>query len=119
MYHRTNDWYVYCDICGQRHYASTTQKLSNDTGRGGLVVCRHDVDAPDYSLIPYSNKREQQVKWIRVNHTDATDGSPIFDYENDTVENISSYQYLADSQSGSILILSQDSDIYIATTQEV
>lgn len=120
MSYKRGNWYVYCDICGRRYLASETTKLSNYTGRGGLVVCNNDLDKIDYGLIPFTPRPEQNAKIVRVIHTDTTDGSPIFDLELDTVENISSYQYLETSQgTQEILVLSQDEDVWIATSQEL
>lgn len=115
---RMGDWVVFCDICGQRCYASEATKLPTYTGRGGLIVCPKDVDKIDFGLIPPKVGIEKNPPWTRINHTSTVDSSPIFDYENDTVENISSYQYLSTSQ-GDILVLSQDENTWIATSQEV
>ena len=120
MTYKQGDWYIYCDICGQRSYASESTKLSQYTGKGGLVVCRHDVDKIDYGLVPYRSRTERNVDFVRINHTSVLDASPIFNYETDTVENISSYQYLAPSQSNNtVLVTSQDEDVWIATSQEL
>lgn len=114
------DWTIYCDICGKKCLASETVKLPEYTGRGGLIVCLRDADKLDYGLIPFSPRKEQNPRQIRINHTDVRNSSPIFDLENDTVENISSYQYLATSQgTNEIIELSQDEDIWLATSQEV
>lgn len=120
MSYKEGDWFVYCDICGQRQYASSTNKLSTYTGRGGLIVCRHDQDRIDEGLKPSIPRKEQSVPWVRIIHTSTLDASPIFDYETDTVENISSYQYLAPSQyDDTVLVLSQNEDIWLATSQEL
>jgi hypothetical protein len=120
MTKRLGDWVVFCDICGQRYYASETVKLPVHTGRGGLIVCRRDADAIDYSTIPYNTRKEQNVPFLRSNHTSTLDSSPIFDYESDTVENISSYQYLSPSQFNDVVfVTSQDENVWIATSQEI
>ena len=120
MRHKRGDWYVYCDICGRRYLASETTKLSNYTGRGGLVVCQDDADQIDYGLVPYTIRAERPIPWTRLNHTSVINGSPIYDLEADTVETISSYQYLETSQSTQeILVLSQDEDVWLATSQEI
>ena len=106
------DWYIYCDICGARCLASETTKLSHYTGRDGLIVCRHDVDATDHGLMPFTPRREQNVRDIRINHTNTDNGAPVFDYENDTVENISSYIYLANEFDE--ILTDDDTDNWIA-----
>lgn len=106
-----HDWIVYCDICGQRYKASETTKLSNYTGKGGLIVCRHDVDKIDYGLVPYLIKAEQNVPYVRVNHTNTDDGSPLVDLEDMTFQ-----YYLASSQDGAIIVSSQDDAYIISTT---
>jgi len=117
---RVGDWVVFCDICGQKCYASEATKLSTYTGRGGLIVCPKDVDKIDYGLIPYKLPIERNVPWTRINHTDVADGSPIYDLQVATVEQISSYQYLVTSQGEKqILVLSQDGDVWLATSQEI
>lgn len=108
-----SDWIVYCDICGQRHKGSKTTVLSTYTGRGGLVVCPYDVDKIDYGLVPYSPRKEQLVPYIRVNHTNTDNASPLVDLEDMT------YQwYLASSQDGAIIMSSQD-DAWIISTEPV
>lgn len=120
MSYNKGDYYIYCDICGQRHYASRTTKLSHYTGREGLIVCPYDVDKIDPGLIPFTPRKEKIVSNIRINHANTANSSPIFDYEVDTVENISSYQYLMPSQYDNVVLtLSQDEDIWIATSQEI
>lgn len=115
---RVGDWVLFCDICGQKCYASESSKLSTYTGRGGLIVCKNDVDKVDYGLVPYNTSPEKNVPWTRINHTATENSSPVFDYEADTVENISSYQYL-ETGAGDVLVLSQDADVYLATSQEI
>lgn len=120
MSYKKGDWFIYCDICGQKCYASEATRLSAATGRGGLIVCPKDVDKIDYGLIPYRAPTERNVPWTRINHTNTDNGSPVFDLEVDTVEQISSYQYLETSQGDEqVLVTSQDEDVWIATTQEI
>lgn len=102
---RLGDWYIYCDICGQRHFASETYKLSQYTGRGGLIVCRHDADKVDYGLVPFTPKREQNPAQVRINHTNTDNAAPIVDLETMTIN-----YYLAASQDNAILMTSQDDD---------
>jgi len=93
-------------------------KLPFESGRGGLTVCPKDVDKPDYGLISYRVRAEKPIKFTRINHTNVANSSPIYDLEADTVDNISSYQYLAPSQvDGVVLVLSQNEDIWLATSQ--
>lgn len=100
---RHGDWYAYCDICGQRTYASNTTKLSTYTGKGGLVVCRHDVDREDPGLKPFIPRIEQAVTVTRINHTNTDDAAPLLDLESMTLQ-----YYLAASQDNAILMSSQD-----------
>ena len=102
MYIKGN-WYVYCDICGQRKYASNTTKLSQYTGRGGLVVCNHDVDKTDYGLVPYNPRKEQNVKYVRISHTNTDNASPLVN-----LETMRYQYYLAASQDNVVLMASQD-----------
>jgi len=76
--------YVFCDICGQAVYADQATKLKAETGRGGLIVCRFDIDVIDHGLIPYVPTTEQPVKWARINHTNTTNGTAVLDYETTT-----------------------------------
>lgn len=110
MVYKKGDWYIYCDICGQRTYASKSTKLSTYTGRGGCIVCKHDVDAVDPKLIPYRFGREQNIPWARVGDNDTTDGSPTVDPETMTYN-----YYLAASQDDAILMASQDDAWLLAT----
>lgn len=92
-----NDWYGFCDVCGKRCFASHMHKETNN-----LIVCSHDKDRRSN---PYVRPRvEKPPSGGRMPHASTLDSSPIFDYENDTVENISSYIYLATSQDNDILI---------------
>lgn len=114
MSYKEKDWYVYCDICGQRSLASKSSKLSHYTGRDGLLVCRHDVDGTDYGLMPFVPRREQNVDFIRINHTNTDDGSPIVD-----LESMSLCYYLASSQDNVIITDSQDSNVWITTCENL
>ncbi len=73
--------YIFCDICGQACYSADAVKLSPLTGRGGLIVCPADADKIDYGLVPYTPQVEQNVPWVRINHTDITDGALPRDVE--------------------------------------
>jgi len=75
------DWYVFCDICGQRYLASETVQLTTYTGKGGLIVCPTDADKIDHGLIPFTVNAEQNVPFTRVNHTDTTNGSSPINLE--------------------------------------
>lgn len=77
---RKGDWIVFCDICGQKCYASEATKLSTYTGRGGLIVCPTDVDKIDYGLLPGKSPTEKNIPWTRINHTDTTNGAAVIDY---------------------------------------
>lgn len=108
---RLGDWIVFCDICGKKCYASETVKLSEYTGKGGLVVCRQDADKVDPGLIPYSVKAEKNIPFTRTNHTNTDNASPLVDLES------MAYQwYLASSQDGAIIVSSQD-DAWIVSTE--
>lgn len=78
------DWYVFCDICGQKCYASEATKLGTDTGRGGLIVCKYDVDSTDYGLVPYALPIEQPIPWARINQTNTSNGAAPIDVETST-----------------------------------
>jgi hypothetical protein len=105
MGYREGDWYIYCDICGQRSWASETTKLSQYTGRGGLIVCRHDTDKIDPSTIPYTPRRERLVDSVRTNHTNTTISSPYVDLE------AMAYSYfLTSSQDNIVLSPSQNNN---------
>ena len=84
MTYKKGNWYVFCDICGQRCYASEATKLSTSTGRGGLIVCPNDVDATDYGLIPYTPSTEKNIPWARPGDTDTTDGTAPINVETST-----------------------------------
>ena len=112
MKYREGNWLTFCDICGQRCYASNASKLPTYTGRGGLIVCNHDVDAIDPGLIPYRIPIEKNVPWIRINHTDTTNSSPIVDLETMTIT-----AFLASSQDEIVLTPSQTpSELFIVST---
>lgn len=97
------EWIFYCDICGQRHKSSKATILSPYTGRGGLVVCPYDVDKEDAGLIPFTPRKEQNVPYVRINHTNTENAAPIVNVETMT------YQwYLASSQDVAIILSSQD-----------
>jgi hypothetical protein len=63
---KLGDWVVFCDICGQKCYASESTKLSTYTGHGGAIVCPNDVDKLDYGLIPYRIPVEKPIPWARI-----------------------------------------------------
>ncbi len=108
------DWAAYCDVCGQRIRASSATKLSQYTGRGGLIVCRHDVDAIDPGLVPFLPRKEQNIPWARPGHIDTTDGSPMVD-----LETMSITFYLAASQDNTILTPSQDENDWLIVSEPV
>lgn len=81
---KLGDWVVFCDICGQKCYASESSQLEAYTGRGGLIVCPKDIDAIDYGLIPYTIPAEKNVPFTRINHTNTTDGSTTENLETST-----------------------------------
>lgn len=103
-----NEWYVFCDICGRRCFASETYRLGAYTGREGLVVCKADKDEIDAGLIPYKPRTEQFPEFIRLNHTNTTNGSPVFDFEDNgqdfNILSTSQGDYLSTSQ-GSLIII--------------
>lgn len=103
------DWYAYCDICGQRTYASNTTKLSTHTGKGGLVVCRHDVDKIDQGLNSFVPRVGQNPSVVRPNHTNTDSTTPDID-----VEDMTYLYYLAASQDSAILMASQDDALLLA-----
>lgn len=112
---RLGDWVIFCDICGQKCYASEATKLTTYTGRGGLIVCPHDVDVIDYGIVPYKTPTERNIPWTRINHTDVSISAPVSDLEQDTVENISSYINLA-TENDEIIVV--DDDNWIALQQD-
>lgn len=81
---RLGDWYVFCDICGQKCYASESGHLDAYTGRGGLIVCPNDVDKIDFGLIPYIVRAETSIPFARINHTDTTNGTAVENLESAT-----------------------------------
>jgi len=113
MSYREGDWFVYCDICGQRTYASKATKLSTYTGKGGLVVCSHDVDRIDYGLVPYTPRKEANVDFVRINHVNTDNASPLVDLESMTYR-----YYLAASQDNAILMASQD-DAWLVVNEAI
>lgn len=76
--------YLFCDICGKPCYDFEATKLHQYTGRGGLIVCPLDADVIDFGLVPYVVPPEKSVKWVRINHTDTTNGAAVLDYESTT-----------------------------------
>lgn len=78
---RIGDWVVYCHICGCKAWASDTQKLSNETGRGGLRVCPDCVDVIDYGIVPYKIPAEKSVPFVSYLLPTPTDPFPSFDYQ--------------------------------------
>jgi hypothetical protein len=108
---KLGDWYTYCDICGQKCLASSVTKLTTYTGHGGAIVCKHDVDAIDYGLIPFRPRTEKNVPWVRPGDTNTDNAMPLVDYESMTYQ-----YYLADSQDGYIILSSQDDAIIISET---
>lgn len=103
---KLGDWYAFCDICGRRCLASETTRLSSYTGRGGLIVCKDDIDHIDPGLIPYSIPIEKPTKYARINHTNITNGTPVYDFDGGDFIVISTSQgeYISTSQ-GDLLIL--------------
>ncbi len=81
---RRGDWVIFCDICGQKCYASEATRLSAATGRGGLIVCPKDVDKIDYGLIPYKIPAEKNVPWTRPGDTGVPTGVTPLDLETAT-----------------------------------
>lgn len=73
--------YIYCDICGQACYMWEVTKLSADTGRGGMLVCKNDADKIDFGLVPFIPRTEQQIPFSRPNHSDISNGSEPYDPE--------------------------------------
>lgn len=81
---RKGDWVLFCDICGQKCYASESTKLSTYTGRGGLIVCKNDLDKVDYGLVPYKPRTERPIPYTRINNTNTDDASAPLDLETAT-----------------------------------
>jgi len=111
MSYKSDDWYIFCDICGQRTLASKSTKLSTYTGKGGLIVCHHDVDKIDAGLVPFLARRERTVDNIRINHTNTDNASPLID-----LEDMAYQYYLASSQDEAYIVSSQDDAYIISTT---
>ena len=114
MSRRLGDWYVFCDICGRRCFASETTKLSTHTGRGNLIVCKFDADKIDPGLVPFKFPIEKNVTWTRINHTNESNGSPIVDLETMSYE-----FYLAASQDNAILTPSQNTNELLVAREPV
>ena len=94
-------------------YASDASKLSTYTGKGGLIVCRHDVDRIDEGLKPFTPRREQNVQQVRVAHTNTDNAAPLIDLE------AMAYQwFLASSQDNAILMSSQD-DAWLIVSEPI
>jgi len=51
-----------------------------------MVVCRHDRDKIDWGLMPYATRPERNVPYVRINHQDTTNGSPLLDLEDMTLQ---------------------------------
>jgi hypothetical protein len=81
---RLGDWVVFCDICGQKCYASETTKLSTYTGQGNAIVCKYDVDAIDYGLVPFIIPVEKPVPWTRSGDLDVPNEADPINYETAT-----------------------------------
>ena len=77
--------YTFCDICGQACYIWELTKLSSDTGRGGLLVCRNDADKADFGLMPYSITSEKRIPFSKPGHTNVSNGSEPYDIETNGV----------------------------------
>lgn len=118
MKYRRGEWYVFCDICGQRYYASETKKLSTETGRGGLIACPYCNDDIDYGLIPYKIRPEKNINYSRINHADASNDYPVFDLETENVGDLTWYTFLSTSQDDYIIELSQNSSTLLNIAQE-
>lgn len=73
--------YIFCDICAQPCYAFEAVKLSDKTGRGGLIVCPQDADKIDFGLIPFTPTTEKAVPWTRINHQNVENGAEPYDIE--------------------------------------
>jgi hypothetical protein len=73
--------YVYCDMCGQACYIWEINKLSTDTGRGELIVCKNDADKIDFGLKPYTVASEKKIPFSKPNHTNLTNGSEPYNIE--------------------------------------
>lgn len=71
---RVGDYQIFCDQCGMCCWASDSQELSKETGKGGLRVCPNCVDAVDYGLIPYKIGAEKPIPDSRINQQDVTTG---------------------------------------------
>jgi hypothetical protein len=103
--YKEGDWYIFCDICGQRTLASQSSRLSTYTGRGELIVCRHDVDTIDQGLTPFRPLIEKNIPYTRINHTDTSESVPSVD-----LETMTTLYYLLASQDSAILLCSQDDE---------
>jgi len=77
---RVGDYIIYCQQCAMPCWASVSQTLSKDTGKGGLIVCPTCVDAVDPGLIPYKIGPEKSLPKTSINQQNITDGSTIPDF---------------------------------------
>jgi len=111
---RLGDWFIFCDICGRRCYASETYKLAQYSGRGELRVCKEDYDKTDYGTVPYKIPTEKNIPWTRLNNLDTTDSLPIVDPETMTTS-----FYLASSQDNIVLTPSQDPSELLIVSESV
>lgn len=98
---RINDWYAFCDICGKRCFASEMTRLTQYTGKEGMLVCSNDVDKIDFGLVPYKTSQTRPVPFTRP-------GTPVYDFVDEgqdlTLLSTSQGDYLATSQ-GDIIAL--------------
>lgn len=76
--------YIFCDICGQACYAYEAKRLTEATGRPGLIVCPNDADKEDFGLIAYNISVEKAVAWTRINHQSTSNGTAPINYETTT-----------------------------------
>lgn len=102
--YKARDWYVFCDICGNRCLASETKKLSNYSGRGGLIVCKKDYDEIDYGLMPFKPRVEKPISFSRLNHTNRSNDYPVYDLESNVVGDLTHYTYIGSSQGDIVAI---------------
>src|ERR1700733_2002114 len=79
--YRLGDWTIYCMTCGSKTWASDSQVLSNETGRGGLRVCPDCVDVIDYGIVPYKIPAEQPIPYASYLLPTPIDPFPSFPYE--------------------------------------
>jgi hypothetical protein len=77
---KVDDYQMFCDQCGMICWASKSQVLDKNTGKGGLRVCPVCVDKIDYGLIPYKIPAEKPIPDSRINQTDTTTGRAPVDF---------------------------------------